>query len=422
MKILTLTNLYPPDFTGGYELGCGQAVAGLRRRGHEVRVLTSAPRTPVPAVPHVYRWLRLADLSNAYYMARCRPAATAVHAAESHLISAFNVHRLTAALEEFRPDVCYVWNVIGLGGLGLMACLEYLGVPWVWHLMDAVPAVLCSPGGTVLPPLAEEVQGRLDGRYLVCSRRVAWEIRARGIVLPGRVDVIPNWIRGERPAPRTRYYQGGTLRAVYAGQIGRHKGTDILIEAAGLLRGRGHQNFSIDLYGKVTDPSFPHRVNQLGLGRHMIFRGLHTQDELADLYRTHAYDLFVFPTWEREPFAFAPLEAAAYGCVPLISRFCGNADWAIDGRDCIKADRDPHAFAAALGEILEGRTDLERLGRRAEAVAWRYFHLDGLLPRIETALEEQSRRPRRRAGSTQDACRMAVMAEKLVQVLVQEAA
>ena len=53
MKILVLSNLYPPDVIGGYELGCKQVVDALRARGHDVRVLTTAPRTPVPAEGHV---------------------------------------------------------------------------------------------------------------------------------------------------------------------------------------------------------------------------------------------------------------------------------------------------------------------------------------------------------------------------------
>ena len=38
MKILALTNLYPPDVQGGYELGCSQVVDALRTRGYDVEV------------------------------------------------------------------------------------------------------------------------------------------------------------------------------------------------------------------------------------------------------------------------------------------------------------------------------------------------------------------------------------------------
>ena len=40
MKILVVTNLYPPHHVGGYELGCRDVVEKLRARGHTVRVLT----------------------------------------------------------------------------------------------------------------------------------------------------------------------------------------------------------------------------------------------------------------------------------------------------------------------------------------------------------------------------------------------
>ena len=41
MRILVVSNLYPPHHIGGYELCCKEAVDGLRKRGHEVWVLTS---------------------------------------------------------------------------------------------------------------------------------------------------------------------------------------------------------------------------------------------------------------------------------------------------------------------------------------------------------------------------------------------
>ncbi len=40
MRILALSNFYPPHHIGGYELRCREVVEGLRRRGHEVCVLT----------------------------------------------------------------------------------------------------------------------------------------------------------------------------------------------------------------------------------------------------------------------------------------------------------------------------------------------------------------------------------------------
>ena len=73
MKVLALSNLYPPDVIGGYELACAQAVDGLLARGHDVRVLTGAPRQPMPRVSHVLRDFRLSDIYNDYVLNSAAP-------------------------------------------------------------------------------------------------------------------------------------------------------------------------------------------------------------------------------------------------------------------------------------------------------------------------------------------------------------
>src|SRR3954469_22219134 len=41
MKILVITNLYPPHHAGTFDLRCESVVNNLKLRGHQVRVLTS---------------------------------------------------------------------------------------------------------------------------------------------------------------------------------------------------------------------------------------------------------------------------------------------------------------------------------------------------------------------------------------------
>src|SRR4051812_13254645 len=145
LKVLALSNLYPPDFVGGYELACAQVVNALQGVGHEVRVLTAAPRHPTASSAHVLRWLKLTDEWNPNGMSR-DPLAYRLDEAESRLVSAPTIHALINVLKEYQPDVFYVCAVTGLGGLGLMSCLQFLGIPWVWQLGDCVPRVLCSTG------------------------------------------------------------------------------------------------------------------------------------------------------------------------------------------------------------------------------------------------------------------------------------
>jgi glycosyltransferase involved in cell wall biosynthesis len=421
VKILVVGNLYPPDTVGGYELGCRQVVDALRARGHDVRVLTSAPRTPVPTPPHVHRRLKLADLWDYYTEARSRPISLRMKELEAFQISAFNVHALLGALEEFEPDVVYAWMLVGLGGLGLMGCLEHLRVPWVWHLMDEVPSKLCTVDYAVNPALASEFSRRIRGRFLACSRQLVDAIERKGVALGDEVALLPNWVTGPRPAPRAAYYREGTLRiAAAAAVIDRNydKGIDLLICAAGALLKTGRTNFSIDIFGKVVDAGFGDLIRTLNLSDHVTLKGPREQSEFLDALGD--YDVFAFPGRTDEPFGFAPLEALSRGCVPVVSWRCGVAEWLVHGVHCLKATRQPGAFADAIRQVLDGTVNLAGLGPRGETAVWRDFHLETLVPRIENELCLAASSPRVGAGTPEEAYRLAVLAEKVSGLLVQE--
>jgi glycosyltransferase involved in cell wall biosynthesis len=393
-----------------------------------VLVLTSVPRLPVPPEPHVRRALQLTDVYTPGFQDRQHPVTRALGQTSACQVNAFNVHALLDALEEFRPDVAYLWNLVGVGGLGLVAALQHQGVPWVWHLMDKVPRDLCGlpfPGDP--GRLARPAGRHLEGTFLACSQRVLDEIQEHAPLLRGVVELVPNWVTGPVPPARQSFYRssrrqaggGGRLRVVSAaGYLTPEKGIDHIIAAAALLRRRGRTNFGIDLYGRLCNDAFPRLVRAHGLDGHVTFRGRLGQQELA--WRFAGYDVFLFPVAQREPFAFAPLEAAAHGCVPVMTDDCGNGEWFVHGVHCLKAERTADAFAAVLEDILGGAIDLAPLGRRAAAVVGRDFHLDRVLPVLERTLEKAVGRRRAAAGPAAQAYHLAVLAEKLTQRMVQE--
>jgi glycosyltransferase involved in cell wall biosynthesis len=420
VRILVISNVYPPDIMGGYEICCRQVTDALRGRGHDVRVLTSAPRFPAAWEPHVRRRLRLTDVWSPYLFQHGAPVTAHLNQAESHRVNASNVHALLDELEQFQPDVVYLHMLVGIGGLGLLACLEHLRIPWVWQLGDNVPVRLCEAAGRQLTALAQEYSRQIRGHYIAVSRQLADAIESAGIRLHGVVDVLPNWIIGPRPPARTRFYRGGRLRiAAAAAVIDRRtdKGIELAIEAAGMLHGR-RLDFSLDIFGDVADPFFPSLILKRGVGASVRLQGAIAHDKLTGLYED--FDVFLFPTRPGEPFGVAPLEAAARGCVPLMSHTCGIAEWLVHGAHCLKAPRRASAFANCLGAIMDGAIDLELLGRRTQAVVQRDFHLDALIGRIEALLARASRQPRTGRGTPAEAYRLALLAEGLTRVLVQE--
>jgi glycosyltransferase involved in cell wall biosynthesis len=146
--------------------------------------------------------------------------------------------------------------------------------------------------------------------------------------------------------------------------------------------------------------------------------GLRSAREVAALH--DHYDVFAFPTLEREPFGIAPLEAAVRGCVPIVTRRCGVAEWLVDGVHCLKTERSVEGLTSILADILDGWVDLEPLGRRARALVGRDFHLDALMPKFERIFEQAASRPRAGAGRSSDAYHLALLAERLARVMIHE--
>jgi glycogen(starch) synthase len=386
VRILTISNLFPPNVIGGYELLCSQAVDALRARGHRVEVLTAA-RGHAPAHPDVHRTLRLADVYDGYVHGHSSPMAWRQRELEARLFSAHNAQVLGAHISAFRPDVVYLWNLDGLAGLSLLALLRQIGLPWVWHLQDCVPRVMMSSQGRVNSRMAAACAPLFEGVFVACSEGVVEEIRAGGIEVGPRITHIPNWVI-DVGRERTRWFSPGddALKIIFAGHVTREKGFGILVEAIAELARRGHRNVRLDAHGTMLDPFIPGLIERSGVGSQVILHGWTDHGALLDLYDDH--DMFVFPTWPREPFGVAALEAAAHGCVPLISADCGVSEWLLDGVHCLKAMRTPVAFADALERVLIGDDRLEDISRRGRSICARDFHIEVVGGLIEAVLTE----------------------------------
>ncbi|MFN0078825.1 MAG: glycosyltransferase, partial [Prosthecobacter sp.] len=124
MKILVLTNLYPPHYIGGYELRCAAITEALRSRGHDVRVLTSNHGSG-QSEPPVERSLRIHGYYGHPWLGLRKLKQLELH----------NNRTLRHAIATFQPDVVHVWC---MGGLSKSFCLtlQQLNVPAVYDVSD----------------------------------------------------------------------------------------------------------------------------------------------------------------------------------------------------------------------------------------------------------------------------------------------
>jgi len=135
LRLLTVTLDYPPPLSGGYEVMCAQVCEWLKRRGHEVLVLTTLPQEPgidsadfdveEGTVP-VRRTLR------SYWdgSACLDPSFQEALAVEQH-----NQAQMRDVLATYHPDVVAFWHM-GAMSLGLITTTARLGFPLVFVIGD----------------------------------------------------------------------------------------------------------------------------------------------------------------------------------------------------------------------------------------------------------------------------------------------
>ena len=128
MKLLVITNLYPPHLAGTFETRCETVVEGLKQRGHVIRVLTSNyGLKSEQRDPEVERRLQLNGGFD-------QPAVTGyggLAALEKH-----NHRIFQETIREFEPDLLYAWSLHGLSK-SLMFGFRHSRYPTVYDMGDS---------------------------------------------------------------------------------------------------------------------------------------------------------------------------------------------------------------------------------------------------------------------------------------------
>lgn len=367
MRILVLTNMYPPHHYGGYERSCRDVVERWRAAGHRALVLTGdvqVPGVPWPVAGEtdVQRRLRLywddhrildPPLWDRFRLERANGAA------------------LEAVLEEFDPEVVSVW-AMGALSFGLLTRLAARRVPVVPVICDEWPVY----GPTVdawLRPLAGRPRlARLVGRATrlpaslppldavapACfvSEHLRAAVRDRSPwSFPGSTVTYSGIEAGEFPFDDVHLDRPWGWRLLYVGRIDPRKGIETVVRALALCPAEA----TLSIVGG-GDERYLSRLralaDELGVGARVSY-GVVERSELAG--RFDVADVVVFPSEWEEPFGLVPLEAMARG-VPVVATTVGGAgEFLADGGNCL-------TFAAGDAEALVEA--LQRLARDAALV------------------------------------------------------
>lgn len=397
-RILVLSNLYPPIAHGGYEVECQGVVEHLRER-HEVLVLTSdKDREAAPAEPGIRRQLpflprrRLTDALSPLYAVRGAKVAR-------------------RALDDFRPDLVYVWNGAQLPQAAIRA-LERSGAPVAYRVCEYWFGSLY---GSRYDPF---MRGLTGGRWKRAAR--AWNrLPALRLDYEATSEVAVSWnseaLRSQvelppllRPAfeqvrlPATRQSEelvGLERRPAarptvgYVGRISPEKGVDVALRALAQLADEGMEvAFEVAGSGDAEHlRGLEALAAGLGVAERVRFLGPLDTEALKGFYaRIHA--LVVPSVWE-EPAGLVLVEGALAG-VPLVaSRVGGIPEIVRDPEEALLVPPgDPAALAAALARTLgEPEASAARAARANERA--QSFRFDPYLKAMDEFIEKVVSRP-----------------------------
>jgi glycosyltransferase involved in cell wall biosynthesis len=379
VRILVLTNLYPPVVRGGYEVECRGVVEHLRR-DHDVVVLASRHgREQCPAGDPVRRelpWVRPNVLRDSLL------------AGPDSLRAARIVRRV---LDEVRPELIYVWNGAGMPNAAI-AVLQDSGVPvafrvcehWFGRLYaDDVFTRHLTPGETGLRGLwarGMRAFNRLPGLRVDPGRprpaAVSWNSEhlreAAGMPRAVRAvheDVTLPAVPGTEPLDGLARAPATPSRILFAGRLEAFKGPQVAIRALAVLRERHGLEAELVLAGE-GEPGRAEELaalaRELGVGDHVRLPG-----RLAgEAFRAEvaAASAWVVPSVWDEPAGLVCTEAALARVPVVLSQAGGLPEMLRPDEHALAFARDDHeGCAASLAAILRGGEEVDARVERAYA-------------------------------------------------------
>jgi glycosyltransferase involved in cell wall biosynthesis len=385
MKIIIVTNLFPPEFIGGYELLILEIATMLSKKGHDIVVATS------PLVNHhedykstgykVKRVLR--------HTGHSLDPSDGTENLKKTYIDMGNIAAIRNLLEEVQPDRIMLGNIDGIGGLGLICYLHECGYNTILYLADN-PFQEIKQTNAIwekFNKLYRADRALQNLPVIALSEGIAQETIHTLSAKLGRVHYMPGTVGVEKLSMNANATRTRTTKFVYSSRVAPHKGIHIVLEAANKLVELGETDFQIDVFGGGNIPDLLQRSHAYGLKKHVRYEGLVERLEMIDRYGD--YDGLLFPTWMREPLGLVAIEAAAQGCIPIITAQTGAAEW-LQASDCIKIERTADGLAGGMQRVMYmTQEEKQSIRNQIKKNIGKYFAEDRWHPRIEEVLVGQ---------------------------------
>jgi glycosyltransferase involved in cell wall biosynthesis len=428
VKILALSNLYPPHHAGTFDTHCQTVVEGLRMRGHTVLVLTSTHGLRTEQRDgEIHRRLLL----NGVYGA---PKVAAIHQLRGQEIH--NNETLRETIAEFQPEIVHVFSLTGLSK-SLIFSLRNARAPVAYAVHDhwlsadvredpwlrywnAPSLPLLEQSGRAALEMSGE-RGRLDStaptRMMKGYDRLPGlygDAKARGAVAPNslagfrfdriyfcsqalkelteRVGFVVNHAEVIYPGITSGYVgeikpAGAAMRKfLVVSRLTEESGVMTALKALKIARA-AKLNVTLHVYGR-GESSYVAALRSFVVTHQLPVEFLTVSNLRTDMpavYKAHDVLLHT-PEWA-EPFPVTPLEAMGCG-LPVIGTTSGGAEELLrHGENALTyAPGDAAQLAARMQEIQISPALRVQMAETAQAEVLTRFNETVVMDQVENFL------------------------------------
>jgi glycosyltransferase involved in cell wall biosynthesis len=388
MRLLGLTNAYPPGSPGGYAEITADVMEGLAARGHDATML-------VARMPAYAELARDAGTTPRVRVRRDLEYALAAWRRPLPGLRALRDDRGTMRelLSAERPDAAVVWHMRGVVKTPLNL-LHDACVP-VFYMLHDMWALYERPGSTLVP------WARLDRLGVAAARRAA-RLGTPPIEEQGHVCFVSDWLRDEyarrgfRPR-RSHVVRAGVdydtlaaarrapaaappVRILFAGRLHPDKGLHVVLDA---MRRVDHA-YELTVAGLPDDARYEARLREMARGLPVTWLGGVPRAQVVGLLGDH--DVLVYPSTGPETYGLGILEAFAAGAVAVSSAVGGPAEYVVPGQNALTFEPgDVAGLAEQLRLLAEDPHLAPRLIAEGQATA-RSLSVDTIVGELERLL------------------------------------
>ncbi|MDB6055376.1 MAG: hypothetical protein JWN25_2899 [Verrucomicrobiales bacterium] len=319
-------------------------------------------------------------------------------------------NQIEQAIQEFKPDLVYVHKMADLkviealvsSGLPLVRMVHdhdiYCMRSYKYHYLSRKICTKSAGFGCLFPCGASIARNHGPGFPL---KLISLRAKQREIALNRQFDrmvVVTQYMKEEllnngfdsrrieihAPVPRMgdpniRSNFGERNLIIYAGQIIRGKGVDILIRSLKLLK----NDFQCIILGEGSHKAYCEKLAlKLGLADKVKFLGFIPQEDLVNYYKECSV-VAISSVWP-EPFATIGLEVMRYG-LPVVAFDAGGIkDWLTNGYNGYLVPwMDIKTYAEKLDSLLSDKALAKQLGLNGLELVTEKYQFDTYISSLE---------------------------------------